>query len=377
MTGSSTRPRSGVAHVLTSLEPGGAELRTVDLIERSAWSFDVIPMVGVEGTLGPRVLATGSNVITFGGARATVTKLAKHFRTAGTRVAHIHLGKASTTSLLAAWIARVPTRIVHFRSDGVTGRSYWLKSVYLWASAQVVRALATRIVGVSPSSLSMGWRADWREDRRCQVIPNGIDVERLRSIATEQPVPGVIRVSNVGRIDPVKNRGRALAVWLKVAARTPAELMFVGDLNQLDAAAVDRANVSLPPGSTIVQRGYSPQPAIEMGASDVVLVTSTLEGLPGVVLESLALGVPVVASDLPGVRWIQESVDGIIALPLSDADDLWADAVIRAAQHDRGAIRSSFDQSEFGIDVAMERFHELWGIPVSPESHAVIDTGGS
>ena len=78
-----------------------------------------------------------------------------------------------------------------------------------------------------------------------------------------------------------------------------------------------------------------------------------------------------------GVRWIQESVDGIIALPLSDADDLWADAVIRAAQHDRGAIRSSFDQSEFGIDVAMERFHELWGIPVSPESHAVIDTGGS
>ena len=41
-------------------------------------------------------------------------------------------------------------------------------------------------------------------------------------------------------------------------------------------------------------------------SADLLLVTSMREGLPGVVLEAVAAGTPVVASDLPGVRWLEE-----------------------------------------------------------------------
>ena len=84
-------------------------------------------------------------------------------------------------------------------------------------------------------------------------------------------------------------------------------------------------------------------------AADVVAVPSRFEGLPGAVLEAMALACPVVATDLPMVR---EAIDGCAyeLVPVDDADAL-AGALLRCLGDPAAAERA--------LD-ARQRFDELF-----------------
>ncbi len=72
--------------------------------------------------------------------------------------------------------------------------------------------------------------------------------------------------------------------------------------------------------------------------SDVLLFPSVREGMPGVVVEACAVGLPVVASDLPGIRHIDEVLGGVRLLSPRRSDVDWARAVIEAARGARVGI---------------------------------------
>ena len=103
--------------------------------------------------------------------------------------------------------------------------------------------------------------------------------------------------------------------------------------------------------------------------SDVLLLPSIHEGLPGVVLEACATGTPVLASDLPGVREIASRLPLVRYLPLTAADEEWADAALDLSSEaplprPSAASIDAFRASVFHIDRAVEAHRELWdGIP--------------
>jgi glycosyltransferase involved in cell wall biosynthesis len=84
--------------------------------------------------------------------------------------------------------------------------------------------------------------------------------------------------------------------------------------------------------------------------------------LPGIVLEALAVGVPVVSHVLPGVLWVAEQIVGITFVPLAEDDWAWVSAITLANKIDRQAIRESFDLSDFVLDRALPRHREVWGL---------------
>ena len=98
--------------------------------------------------------------------------------------------------------------------------------------------------------------------------------------------------------------------------------------------------------------------------ADVLLLPSIHEGLPGVVLEACASGTPVLASDLPGVREIASRLPLVRYLPLTAADEEWADS--GAGTVERGA--SPATQRRFGRRVSRERVSHRPGRRGPPSS---------
>ena len=128
----------------------------------------------------------------------------------------------------------------------------------------------------------------------------------------------------VGRLVPQKNQDLALRV---VAAVPGAALLLVGDgpLRGELAALADSLGI----GDRVrFAGGRSDAPEL-IASADVLLLSSSWEGLPLVVLEALASGTPVVATAARGVRELVHDEETALLAPLDDIDAL-ASALRRA-----------------------------------------------
>ncbi len=130
-----------------------------------------------------------------------------------------------------------------------------------------------------------------------RILGNGIDTARLRVIAQEEAAttagrPAVVGdtpyIVYVGRVDPSKGCDQLLAYFLRYKAETgsPLKLVLVGGVT-----------MPLPEHPDIHTLGFlTEEPYAIMANAQALVLSSTLESLSLVVLESLALGKPVLVN---------------------------------------------------------------------------------
>jgi glycosyltransferase involved in cell wall biosynthesis len=155
--------------------------------------------------------------------------------------------------------------------------------------------------------------------RKVRVVANGIDTARFRdrsgvpSLRSALGVPpDAVVVGTVGRLAEVKRQDLLLRAFAAVRREvSQARLLVVGDgplRADLEALAA-----SLGLGETVYFAGYQPEPAAYLAAMEVFALTSRSEGMPLVVLEAWAAGVPVVASAVGGVpELIRDGDNGLL-----------------------------------------------------------------
>ncbi len=362
-----------VLHVFGSMDVGGAELRTLDLMRQIAaegFEFHFAVLSGREGVLADELRSLGGTIHrTPLGPRFPLgfVRVLRHERPAAV---DSHVATFSGAILLLAWLARVPTRIAHFRSDGDGHPDTVRRRLQRAVMRALIRLFATDIVGVSPSSLTDGYRADWAHDRRARVVPNGVstaprppaDPPLRRAAAVPDDAPAVL---HVGRPSPEKNRPRAVEVVHALRARgTAAHLVLVGG-EGTDAARLAATVARLGASPYVHDVGMRPDAVSLMAEADVVILTSDREGLPGVVLEALSVGTPVVATALPGVQYIADLLPGVRAVPQDAAMDTWCDAIDAALEESaapgrRASIREEFAAGPFSLDGALEAHRALY-----------------
>lgn len=349
-----------VVHVVHSLDRGGAEVRTVELAEFLGTKFEFLCLSDLPGSMDSRVVDAGHSIAKINFKVRNAPRLWRYFRDESRTVVHCHAGPAAGPILAVAALAGVRRRIAHFRSDAVGGERRAGKSVLLAISRILIRLFATDIVGVSPGALSGAWNKNWRSDHRCRVIANGIDTSKLRAVdRPPRPEDERLRIIHVGRSDPAKNRGRVIEIWRESAKRRPTLLTLVGKLDDAEQSAFAQINVDA--GNSLVEAvGESDDVPRLIAAADVLLLPSRREGLPGVVLESLALGVPVVASRLPGTEWISSETQGIVLCELEDPDSLWVEAIEQICGLRGSILERSFDLSPFVMERSASEFMKLW-----------------
>jgi glycosyltransferase involved in cell wall biosynthesis len=158
----------------------------------------------------------------------------------------------------------------------------------------------------------------------------------------------------MGRAAPEKNRAALIPVHEELVARRDSSLWIVGPGGSEDLGPIDSDRVHL--------LGERDDVARLMQQADVVLLTSTREGLPGVVLEALSTDIPVVVSDLPGTRELRDSLAGIFLVPLGAPASAWADAIEAQLDHPSapGALRQQLLDSPYGLHESAQRWEGLW-----------------
>jgi len=175
---------------------------------------------------------------------------------------------------------------------------------------------------------------------KIQVIYNPVVTEEMFEMA-EEPIdhpwfqlgqPPVIL--GVGRLTPAKDFGTLIKAFSLLRRKVEAKLVILGEgpergkLEHLVEELGLKDDVSMP--------GFVENPYKYMRKSAVFVLSSRWEGLPTVLVEALALGIPVVSTDCPsGPAEILENGKWGRLVPVDDPKTL-TDAILEAMNDERG-----------------------------------------
>lgn len=265
-------------------------------------------------------------------------------------------------NVIAAWAvccSRVPIRLLlresntfPRRSDG-GWRSFKRRLVQLTMKTAYRRA--DLIIAPSSGTGSDLMAAGIVPPAKTKVIYNPIDLENIRR-AVDQPVAhawlqehaGPIVIA-MGRLTRQKDFATLIKALARVRKRVPVRLIIFGEgrergplLNLATRIGVADA-VDLP--------GFVTNPYAVMAKADVLVSSSAWEGCPNVILEALAVGVSVVATDCPGGsrellgdgRWGD-------LVPVGD-DIAMAAAIVSSLHHPRSRSILRERAETFDVDV--------------------------
>jgi glycosyltransferase involved in cell wall biosynthesis len=193
-------------------------------------------------------------------------------------------------------------------------------------------------------------------------IPNAIDPDEYAMVARDTPRDGQFAIGVVGRLSVEKGVDRAIELLAALRDRAPqAHLHIIGDGPQR-AALFDQA-LRLDLHNRVHFHGWHDNPRQCYAIFDMLLLPSHTEGLPNVVLEAMALGVPVAATDVGGVRDLLDN--GQCGMILSQNVATWPNAVtplIVSAERREQFIRLARRRIEqrFSFDKRMGKVLEVY-----------------
>jgi phosphatidylinositol alpha-mannosyltransferase len=223
-------------------------------------------------------------------------------------VVHVHEPLSPSTSMLAT--LRAPAPVV------ATFHAHAERSALLTLAAPALRPVWRRLAVRLAVSRAAARFVGARFEGEIRIVPNGCDVDRFSAAQPVRGLPPGRRMLWVGRLDPQKGFRVAVAAFRDLAA-THADLSFVVAGDGRDRDAVD----ALPPPvrHRVVMLGAVPHERLPgyHAASDVFVSPALGQESFGIVLvEAMAAGVPVVASDIEGYREVVRSgVDGLLVPP--------------------------------------------------------------
>jgi glycosyltransferase involved in cell wall biosynthesis len=358
------------------MQHGGAEMRLLEIMRGlcpSEFTVDVCVLSGLEGSLDAQVRGCGGAVIPIRLDGSFPFRFIRLLRQGRYSVVHSHMLHATGAILALAAVAAVPTRIAHFHAMGDGHVPTWRRRVRREVMRQLIARCATDIIACGEGSMNAIWRADWHADPRCRVIYDAVDPTRFeqagncRAIRAGLDLPQSSRVFlHIGNEVAEKNHRRLIAIFSQIAKRdSSARLVLAG------AGTDDPKGISVPAIEDFGLRDHVRTLGVRddvpelLAAADVLLLPSIREGLPGVVLEACISGVPVLATDLPGVREIATRLPLVRYLPLAADDVEWATAALALPDKaNRAEVRvaaaKAFRNSVFHIDRAVEAHRLLW-----------------
>jgi glycosyltransferase involved in cell wall biosynthesis len=350
-----------VVLLLTSFDVGGTERQMVDLVRRLD-TARFRPHVACFHQRG-RLLADVPDWIPIrefpihGFARPSAARQFMAFaawcRAIGARLVHTCDLYANIFGLPAAAAGGVPVRVAN-RREIVTGD----KSAAQLA-CQRMAYKAAHVVVANSSAACAQLEREHVPAGKLRMIPNGLDLHRYAPAAARAAIRRVVMVAN---LRPEKGHDTLLAAIPAIVARHPeATFTLAGAGPRRDALETLARALSID-GRVRFAGECRDVPSL-LADSDLFVLPSRSEAFPNAVIEAMAAGLPVVASDVGGIpEVVRDGVTGRL-VPPDDARAL-ADAVI-GLMDDPGraaglgaAARAGVER--YSIDRMVDAFERLY-----------------
>ena len=182
----------------------------------------------------------------------------------------------------------------------------------LWARlfdrlSQLTYAHADRIVTIFEGNRQAQIR-DGADPAKTLVVPNGLDVGPLARLARVPAAAGQFRIGFVGRVVPIKDVKTFIRALKIVKGALPGASAVIAGPGDEDPAYLDECKTLAATLGVAADVEFTGRVDVKQiyPRIDVLVLTSISEGLPLVILEAAAAGVPVVATDVGACRELLE-----------------------------------------------------------------------
>lgn len=367
-----------VCHLASGDLWAGAEVQVATLLGalKDFPGLELSALLLNQGRLADELAAQGIAVTIFDESRLGFFQLlravANYLNHAQPHILHSHRYKEHILGALAAKLSHGPLLIqtYHGLEENLPGWAGHKMRVFDTINKVVGRIMATGIVGVSSEITDILRQRYPSADVRC--IKNGIDLNRVTptdsrsSMREKLGIPiGAFVVGVVGRLMPIKGIHYLIEAMVRLREHHGLEenrLVIVGDgplRVELERAVQDGGLTS-----NVMFLGVRSDVYDVMAAFDVLALPSLHEGIPMVLLEAMAIGIPIVASNVGGIPEILKDETEAFLVPSGDV-------VVLASRLNEYAESSDLRdrlsraakarvQIEFSIQKSAMNMHEMY-----------------
>lgn len=363
-----------IAHIITSLELGGAQKTTLSLlrfIDRDFYDIHIITS-GV-GPLVEEALSTPGLRVFFIPNLASKTdifndiisfiKILMYLKKHDISLVHTHSSKAGIIGRLAARAAGV-----RFIFHTVHGWPFYIetkkivKAFYILIE-KAASWITVKLIVVSEKDLEAGLRYVNKNKEKYAKIPYGIETIKFSSLDFSGRNKDVCTVGFISCFKPQKAPLDFIKT-VKEAVEKNNSIEFISAGDGVLRPEAEKLSQELGVSGKIKFLGWQKDIAGIFSKIDILLLTSRWEGLPVVVLEALASGIPVVATNAGGIpELIASGINGFIE-EKGDCQKL-ANDVLTLAEDDNKRFQFSMQaqksfREEFDISYMSKRMQSLY-----------------
>lgn len=330
---------------MAALPVGGAETLLLAAL-KAADRRCVSPLVcslSEKGPIGEEMERAGIEVVSLARMQhkrfdvGIILRLCRLMRQREADIVHTHLYHAGRYGRIAATLAGVPCVVASFHNV------YRIRRVKQHVFNRILSKVTHRVIAVSEAVKDHLVRYDHIAPDHITVLPNAIDLrlfgahDRIEVRRRLDIPPDAYLVGTVGRLEPQKGHVVLLQAMQELAAACPeARLLLVGGGSQEWPLRQVAKDLGL--ADRITFAGERRDVPALLVAMDLFVLPSLWEGLPLVLLEAMASGLPAVATRVGGVpEVVSDGSTGILIDP--ERPDQLAAAIMRCRNDRNGAAR--------------------------------------
>lgn len=319
-----------VAHIITCLDTGGAEMMLYKLVsgsDKQQFSHSIISMID-EGTIGKKIRTLGVQVYSLGMKRSipspsAIFKLASMLRAIQPDIVQGWMYHGNLLSLIASKLLKVRIPVIWNIRQSLYSLSYEkpMTRMVIRCGA-LLSGQATRILYNSSTGAGHHGKIGYKADKSI-IIPNGFDIE---TFAPSKDARCAVReelgldadttlIGLIGRYHAMKDHGTFLKAAAQLHRRFPAvHILLAGT----DVAPQNKQLMSLIRAGELFdyvhllgERHDIPRLT---AALDIASLSSFAEGFPNVVGEAMSCGIPCAVTDVGDAAWVVGDT-GIVVPP--------------------------------------------------------------